>query len=249
MKSAIILTSRIIPARAGFTGVRGLYRAREPDHPRSRGVYVIIPTDSGAGHGSSPLARGLQHIVEGFVLVIGIIPARAGFTAGRRARRRPAGDHPRSRGVYGSCASAAPPRSGSSPLARGLHNMPPYIVLNFRIIPARAGFTLDSSGVSGHTTGSSPLARGLRWSRSGQGSGTGIIPARAGFTASPWMTRRGGGDHPRSRGVYRSSLVGASLMSGSSPLARGLREAGNRVNADVRIIPARAGFTRDRPTA
>ena len=32
-------------------------------------------------------------------------------------------------------------------------------------------------------------------------------------------------------------------MKGSSPLARGLREARDRVDADVRIIPARAGFT------
>ena len=74
------LLAWIIPARAGFTRlfVRGC-RAR-PDHPRSRGVYTRRSRASGSMLGSSPLARGLQHIVKSLVLVIGIIPARAGFT-------------------------------------------------------------------------------------------------------------------------------------------------------------------------
>ena len=50
-------------------------------------------------------------------------------------------------------------------------------------------------------------------------------------------------DHPRSRGVYPVSCTSATMLRGSSPLARGL-------HADVRggrecrgIIPARTGFT------
>ena len=31
---------RIIPARAGFTSLRGAAAARGADHPRSRGVYA-----------------------------------------------------------------------------------------------------------------------------------------------------------------------------------------------------------------
>ena len=50
-------------------------------------------------------------------------------------------------------------------------------------------------------------------------------------------------DHPRSRGVYPCHEYVSVISHGSSPLARGLRlsELGNR--ADLRIIPARAGFT------
>ena len=72
---------------------------------------------------------------------MGIIPARAGFTGGRRRESLNAWDHPRSRGVYGKAAAAEEKRAGSSPLARGL---PPGMRLSanrVRIIPARAGFT------------------------------------------------------------------------------------------------------------
>ena len=70
----------IIPARAGFT--RHDMRSPHPaaDHPRSRGVY------DGCGHsgvpsgGSSPLARGLRVPKAAAILVLRIIPARAGFT-------------------------------------------------------------------------------------------------------------------------------------------------------------------------
>ena len=52
------------------------------------------------------------------------------------------------------------------------------------------------------TIGSSPLARGLRRDRRSSGGRLGIIPARAGFTPAGVGGRDGGGDHPRSRGVY-----------------------------------------------
>ena len=50
-------------------------------------------------------------------------------------------------------------------------------------------------------------------------------------------------DHPRSRGVYRSSSWPRSRPAGSSPLARGLRSAGRECLRPQGIIPARAGFT------
>ena len=52
-----------------------------------------------------------------------------------------------------------------------------------------------------------------------------------------------GPDHPRSRGVYARSATISSRSTGSSPLARGLREAERAPLAPRRIIPARAGFT------
>ena len=51
-------------------------------------------------------------------------------------------------------------------------------------------------------------------------------------------------DHPRSRGVY--TRVSSPVVSpmGSSPLARGLPSLADQPEEVVRIIPARAGFTR-----
>ena len=51
-------------------------------------------------------------------------------------------------------------------------------------------------------------------------------------------------DHPRSRGVYRISILVPGRCIGSSPLARGLPRARPGNGRLVRIIPARAGFTR-----
>ena len=50
----------IIPARAGFTWWRGSPRGRHPDHPRSRGVYLLEQAGHDPAEGSSPLARGLR---------------------------------------------------------------------------------------------------------------------------------------------------------------------------------------------
>ena len=50
-------------------------------------------------------------------------------------------------------------------------------------------------------------------------------------------------DHPRSRGVYASAGNPRRPISGSSPLARGLRVEGAVGEAGCGIIPARAGFT------
>ena len=51
---------------------------------------------------------------------------------------------------------------GSSPLARGLHMRLEKGTVADRIIPARAGFTLNTRIIEHYWYGSSPLARGLR---------------------------------------------------------------------------------------
>ena len=213
---------RIIPARAGFTASSPTERRCTTDHPRSRGVYSPPRTSPPGAAGSSPLARGLLRQDGGEGPLGGIIPARAGFTPEGDVHGGPAGDHPRSRGVYHVWAVMVAAWSGSSPLARGLRRIlrPPR--MRRRIIPARAGFTGPGGGGRARRwdhprsrgvyvarvsrglaqLGSSPLARGLRRARSVMISAAGIIPARAGFTD----LRRPGGDHPRdhprSRGVY-----------------------------------------------
>ena len=172
---------RIIPARAGFTRSAAYYRRNPWDHPRSRGVYHFSCLIDDMGMGSSPLARGLPTGAVPGETLVGIIPARAGFTVIARPESVRRGDHPRSRGVYRRVSYAYAAIFGSSPLARGLHH--PIRTPQYRtgIIPARAGFTCDSSsrprmrrdhprsrGVYAsalpwvwRSRGSSPLARGL----------------------------------------------------------------------------------------
>ena len=90
----------IIPARAGFTANRGHVPGRDPDHPRSRGVYAALADAVRGVRGSSPLARGLRGFPAAEQVLPRIIPARAGFTRASRFAFRLCADHPRSRGVY-----------------------------------------------------------------------------------------------------------------------------------------------------
>ena len=152
----------------------------------------------------------------------GIIPARAGFTAGHTSISRP--------------------HTGSSPLARGLQKYVPADKPWAGIIPARAGFTRTLRSGAGPRTdhprsrgvyipailswawrrGSSPLARGLPGPAPPRRRDPRIIPARAGFTAARPAVGPSGGDHPRSRGVYSVLYRGKVIGTGSSPLARSL---------------------------
>ena len=137
-------------------------------------------------------------------MVIGIIPARAGFTRRFQDYGLVGQDHPRSRGVYSSCCRQRTAPRGSSPLARGLLAAAVTLLVPLGIIPARAGFTERlarpegcrpdhprSRGVYTSTrantvepAGSSPLARGLLPQSHSLRRRAGIIPARAGFTRS-----------------------------------------------------------------
>ena len=173
------------------------------DHPRSRGVYDRDRRRSTTYFGSSPLARGLRQFARRRGHLVGIIPARAGFTAMTGQSRCGQRDHPRSRGVYLWKLKRTPKEDGSSPLARGLRNAVTASSISNRIIPARAGFTLSTSavmrlcpdhprsrgvyseprtGASG-SSGSSPLARGLHVEGACGEILARIIPARAGFTS------------------------------------------------------------------
>ena len=175
--------ARIIPARAGFTPGSRAGGSSTRDHPRSRGVYRRVAARSAARSGSSPLARGLLARERARERVLGIIPARAGFTIRGVAGEESLADHPRSRGVYVGGARRDREVRGSSPLARGLQTSPTEKNSWNGIIPARAGFT-SPGDISGRRdpdhprsrgvyvsprrsrqvlNGSSPLARGLRF--------------------------------------------------------------------------------------
>ena len=232
----------IIPARAGFTHLRQYSYQRPPDHPRSRGVYKSSHTTMQPVLGSSPLARGLPGHDLPLREIRGIIPARAGFTFYVSVQNIEKRDHPRSRGVYHVKDRPDVRQSGSSPLARGLRGREYSHTLLQGIIPARAGFTtirdVSSGPLRDHPrsrgvyrahmkwrkefNGSSPLARGLRPQGQQDQQGHGIIPARAGFTTTYFHNLAYDGDHPRSRGVYIMNSSKMIVVTGSSPLARGL---------------------------
>ena len=234
---------RIIPARAGFTRPHRHHPRPVEDHPRSRGVYLVFEPVRQRRRGSSPLARGLRRAWVARTRHSGIIPARAGFTCARTWWAGSPADHPRSRGVYSRSAVGTRATGGSSPLARGLPRGAEPSRLLPRIIPARAGFTDGAQPVerkrrdhprsrgvyhplrpaTDNVSGSSPLARGLQPTMEENTMSPRIIPARAGFTGDGAHLLEGGGDHPRSRGVYPLGRGCRRRRSGSSPLARGLR--------------------------
>ena len=198
--------------------------------------------------GSSPLARGLLENWPTVPLIRRIIPARAGFTLAAWSAVRSMPDHPRSRGVYTIELSPSAKTEGSSPLARGLLHLDGAGAVLDRIIPARAGFTGEERRPR-HPHPDHPRSRGVYGSGGCGGFGRSrIIPARAGFTEYLYMTRIFSADHPRSRGVYRVTEEGKGTNRGSSPLARGLLASTLGPCLDVRIIPARAGFTTHQAT-
>ena len=218
----VVARARIIPARAEFTATGGGQALCLPDHPRSRGVYNLRSAKTAGSRGSSPLARGLPKAAAARYRRRGIIPARAGFTAGFFTTSRMLPDHPRSRGVYGSGKSSLA-ATADHPRSRGVYQPP-----SVEIMPGM---------------GSSPLARGLRVPPPRHSHHVRIIPARAGFTGTSTPSQSPRQDHPRSRGVYPRSRLWCTNISGSSPLARGLLLHSVAMGRRYGIIPARAGFT------
>ena len=218
----------IIPARAGFTLWPAGWSIRWRDHPRSRGVYLVLLGGLVRWRGSSPLARGLRYLAGALSGEDGIIPARAGFTppaqhAGARWR-----DHPRSRGVYDRGAGAQYQGVGSSPLARGLRGDDVDEDGAARIIPARAGFTQGGLAV-GDLAGDHPRSRGVYGFSSPRTTLTrGSSPLARGLPEACSWEPVADWDHPRSRGVYHTCFRARACTAGSSPLARGLPQPGAR---------------------
>ena len=113
----------IIPARAGSTERPTDLPKLKKDHPRSRGVHQGSSEADLPLPGSSPLARGAPNNVAFGMRLDGIIPARAGSTLLLRICGSGWQDHPRSRGVHRGARDGLPVSLGSSPLARGPHDV------------------------------------------------------------------------------------------------------------------------------
>ena len=235
--------ARLIPARAGNTGLTVRSLKVETAHPRSRGEHYFEVTRATAYRGSSPLARGTQVVQAPAFQRLRLIPARAGNTYSSTPSSGEPSAHPRSRGEHQSAPELYRPLIGSSPLARGTLGRAGSSRGQVRLIPARAGNTLRgrlrtryraahprSRGEHkravekiSNANGSSPLARGTR-------SGffrilffIRLIPARAGNTRRRTDSTAFSPAHPRSRGEHVPVRLVAIASSGSSPLARGTR--------------------------
>ena len=171
--------------------------------------------------------------------------------------------HPRSRGEHNIKYPPSLSVGGSSPLARGTHFFGGDEVVDFWLIPARAGNTVGRlivllaggahprsrgehvSSVSpfGWVLGSSPLARGTLSFPFVGGRCWGLIPARAGNTCCILPTFRCRRAHPRSRGEHEGVFAKDGDDAGSSPLARGTLLDDAIERSPLGLIPARAGNT------
>ena len=91
--------SRFIPAYAGFWWHKQTFGGTRTVHPRLRGVLHGWAPLFPVCFGSSPLTRGSGTSVDNLHIVIGFIPAYAGFWSRGGSCRSCRRVHPRLRGV------------------------------------------------------------------------------------------------------------------------------------------------------
>ena len=194
---------------------------------------------------------------------IGIIPADAGSTSGRKAPAVTCWDHPRGCGEHVGYLLTGAARQGSSPRTRGARPGPLPRRQPQGIIPADAGSTRGHSlcypmgedhprGCGEHgwgakhktiATGSSPRMRGAPCPWTANNPCIRIIPADAGSTFRDRARRWSGWDHPRGCGEHTARDFITAILRGSSPRVRGAHRPVRRPGKRLRIIPADAGST------
>ena len=193
--------------------------------------------------------RGKPRQVQSSGTPVRIIPARAGQTRTTGRPSPPATDHPRACGANLTGGRPDDTVGGSSPRVRGKLGSGALNELNERIIPARAGQTIQASApeayapdhpracganwltsdMLGCRVGSSPRVRGKRPVEHVRGSHTRIIPARAGQTTGAVVVAAHNADHPRACGANRLLAYATRWAAGSSPRVRGKRsKAGDK---------------------
>ena len=132
---------RLIPARAGKTSRLSPVRRLRRAHPRAGGENVSGVAAGRVFRGSSPRGRGKLTALFTVIVVVRLIPARAGKTTDRTAVRVEGRAHPRAGGENGRRLVWRLVVRGSSPRGRGkLRAALPYAGPR-RLIPARAGKT------------------------------------------------------------------------------------------------------------
>ena len=254
---------RFIPARAGNTRYRPGRRLWLSVHPRACGEHACaVPAKALLG-GSSPRVRGTLHGVLAEGPALRFIPARAGNTPHRPARRVARPVHPRACGEHLTWPHWTKTSGGSSPRVRGTRVAERAAARGRRFIPARAGNThaiksphrhgaVHPRACGEHLTwphwtktsgGSSPRVRGTRVAERAAARGRRFIPARAGNTCCRTGRSPRTPVHPRACGEHPRHQEPTPAWSGSSPRVRGTLARLLHPVAKPRFIPARAGNT------
>ena len=254
----------LIPACAGKTGSPSARPGLWAAHPRVCGENITQVSPVMSSKGSSPRVRGKRVHSQKFIKAVRLIPACAGKTPRRRARRRPGGAHPRVCGENMSLGRYPHGGPGSSPRVRGKHLPSALPHRPVRLIPACAGKTrLDahpSSSRRAHPrvcgenvsprraacarTGSSPRVRGKRRRCPAARQRPGLIPACAGKTCSRARAPSRASAHPRVCGENPRTVPANSMIVGSSPRVRGKRSRRPARRRRAGLIPACAGKTK-----
>ena len=149
----------IIPAHAGNTTGLNPWTAWTGDHPRACGEHWRRMVSAALRRGSSPRMRGTPHAADRGDLHGGIIPAHAGNTLLARWDVRWIWDHPRACGEHSVHDIGYWSLRGSSPRMRGTPSEWCGSRLMVGIIPAHAGNTGGTSGIS-TVSGDHPRACG-----------------------------------------------------------------------------------------
>ena len=135
----------ITPARAGKTAFSAHPCTVHGDHPRSCGKDRISSLSSFCNLGSPPLVRERLNWMGQCFFQSGITPARAGKTQLDGTVLLSKRDHPRSCGKDVVPCQVVNPLRGSPPLVRERQEEAKRRFDNFRITPARAGKTMNST--------------------------------------------------------------------------------------------------------
>ena len=122
--------------------------------------------------------------------------------------------------------------------------MAPVDILHLAPVhPRERGEHISTSASSNANNGSSPRARGTQPATGHHRSPSRFIPASAGNTWADKAAQIKGSVHPRERGEHMSANMKQSIFLGSSPRARGTRDAERAAWKSIRFIPASAGNT------
>ncbi len=132
---------RFIPACAGNTLTTSKRWTISSVHPRMRGEHHCRRDSLRQNAGSSPHARGTLPRLDRCIASPRFIPACAGNTAHSDSEIGSSSVHPRMRGEHAVTAGAIFGGNGSSPHARGTHQIKALPDDVRRFIPACAGNT------------------------------------------------------------------------------------------------------------
>ena len=235
--------SRLIPARAGKTwcSQRSAWCTRA--HPRACGENVVAGIVLFRWLGSSPRVRGKRREGAALAAVARLIPARAGKTPCGHEFAPSFPAHPRACGENRSGSTRLRSDQGSSPRVRGKRSNLPDSEFMPRLIPARAGKTMESAS-DPPWLGAHPRACGENGtSRVAATVLPRLIPARAGKTVGATPCPPGTSAHPRACGENATAAWTGVQAAGSSPRVRGKRGVSGMGARPRRLIPARAGKT------